>query len=62
MQCLDGIPNDLSDTLALNANLHVEEGKLSTMVLFINGNNGTTHTLIIGIDSFVGFVPSASND
>ena len=55
MLFLDGFPDSLSDALTLNANLHVEEGKLSTMVLFINGNDCTTHTLTIGIDSFVGF-------
>ena len=55
MQCLDGLPDGLSDALALNANLHIEEGKLSTMVLFINGNDCTTHTLTIFIDGFVGF-------
>ena len=57
MQYFDGFPDGLPNALALNANLHIKKRQFTMMLGGIDGNDGTTHTLTIGIDSFVGFGP-----
>ncbi|MBO7136970.1 MAG: hypothetical protein J6V92_00700 [Bacteroidaceae bacterium] len=44
MQCLDGIPDGLSNALALNTDLHIKERQFASVFGFIDGNDGTVHT------------------
>ncbi len=55
MQRLNGFPNCLSDTLALNTNLHIEKRQFTIVLGGIDGNDGAAHTLAVSIDSLVGF-------
>ena len=55
MQYLDGFPDGLSDALALNAYLHIEECQFIMVSFIVDYHNGTAHTQTIFIDSFVGF-------
>lgn len=48
------IPDELTDAIALTANFHIEKIQITTMLLLIYCNNGTTDSNAIqqGFESF----------
>ena len=60
MHRLYGFPDGLADTFALNTHLHIEERQFGSVFSFIDGNDGTAHTLTILADGFVSFGTSQS--
>ena len=61
MHRLYGFPDGLADTFALNTHLHIEERQFASVFSFIDGNDGTAHTLTILADGFVSFGTSCSH-